>query len=319
MAKEETNQAPGFKIYLVGTNAQKAALIGPYHGNLACFETVQMAVNHMVETHQTSPLSSDSGILMIDVVSTLNQDLDTSKLEQLRDAGITIPTVYLHGKAEPVEPLQEAQSKGLVHHFEPRNGGSYRSLNRIINKTVDQFNAQQKEGTMDNQETKIPQKRDLVIYVEDERLVREATAELLGLDYNSVRPFTNAEDALAAIKNMSAEELSKAILVTDFNLDKGQGNMTGGDLLSKLHEEKIALPSMLLTGISDNFALIENPEAKVDLMLTKPVGGLLDKVQEAVKKFDTGRGAQQASAEVTELGAQIPNDSITKNTGQGRC
>ncbi len=93
------------------------------------------------------------------------------------------------------------------------------------------------------------QKKDFplrILYVEDNPLVREVTAELLAEDGRKIVALESAEDALEAFRSGAYD-----IVITDVSLPV----MSGMDLTRTLLQERPTLPIIIASGYSLDFGL----------------------------------------------------------------
>ena len=85
-----------------------------------------------------------------------------------------------------------------------------------------------------------------ILYVEDNALVREVTAELLALDQRQVVACADAEEALKAFREDSFD-----VVITDVSLPV----MSGIELARRLLRIKPHLPIIIASGYSLDFGL----------------------------------------------------------------
>ncbi|WP_265519783.1 response regulator FixJ [Nitratireductor luteus] len=120
---------------------------------------------------------------------------------------------------------------------------------------------------------------DVVIHiVDDEEPVRKSLAFLLTISGHAVRVHDSATSFLSV-----AGELKNACLVTDLRMP----DMSGVDLLRRLHEEHAMLPAIVITGHGDVPMAVEAMKAGALDFIEKPFEDevLLDAVARAIAEL----------------------------------
>lgn len=120
---------------------------------------------------------------------------------------------------------------------------------------------------------------DVVIHiVDDEEPVRKSLAFLLSISGHAVRVHESANSFLSV-----AGELENACLVTDLRMP----DMSGVDLLRRLHEEEAMLPAIVITGHGDVPMAVEAMKAGALDFIEKPFEDeiLLEAVARAIAEL----------------------------------
>lgn len=160
---------------------------------------------------------------------------------------------------------------------------------------------------------------DVVIHiVDDEEAVRKSLAFLLTISGHAVRVHESATSFL-----VHARDLEKACLITDLRMP----DMSGVDLLRRLHEEDAMLPAIVITGHADVPMAVEAMKAGALDFIEKPFDEevLLEAVVRAVaalerkpREHDDSAATRQRLGQLTERERQVmagivaglPNKSI---------
>jgi len=147
---------------------------------------------------------------------------------------------------------------------------------------------------------------DVVIHiVDDEEPVRKSLAFLLTISGHAVRVHESATSFLSI-----ARDLEKACLVTDLRMP----DMSGVDLLKRLHEEDAMLPAIVITGHGDvpmaveamkagALDFIEKPFA--DEVLLEAISRAIAEVEQRPREHDDVTAIRQRLSQLTERERQV--------------
>ena len=118
----------------------------------------------------------------------------------------------------------------------------------------------------------------LVYVVDDDSAVRTAIADLVEDMGCKAGPFSNARDFLDSI---SQDDVAGVCLVLDIRMP----GMSGMELLTKLHQDNVMLPVILVTGHGDIPMTVEALKMGAVDVLEKPFREqvLWEKIQKAIK------------------------------------
>ncbi len=122
-----------------------------------------------------------------------------------------------------------------------------------------------------------------ILVVDDEADIRRLNTELLA---NAGYQVDFAEDGWEAWEELQRNEYD--LLVTDNNMPK----LSGVGLLQKLHEARMTLPAILVTGEAPLAELARHPWLQVEAMLLKPYSAddLLTMVRNVLHAMDNAAG-----------------------------
>ena len=115
-----------------------------------------------------------------------------------------------------------------------------------------------------------------ILVVDDGLLIRRLNARVLTLSGYEV---DTAEDGAVAWEALQQDDYD--LLITDQQMP----NVTGVDLLKKIHAARLALPVIMLTGTFPQAEFIRQPWLRPNASLLKPcdITELLDTVQEVLR------------------------------------
>ncbi|MEA2018628.1 MAG: response regulator transcription factor [Campylobacterota bacterium] len=115
---------------------------------------------------------------------------------------------------------------------------------------------------MINSEVKKILKALTLLYIEDEKSIRDSLCSTLKLIFKEVIDTPTAEEALIIF-----DEKTPDIVLSDINLP----SMSGIELTQKIRKKNVEIPIILLTAYTDTSILLDATKLKLISYLTKPV------------------------------------------------
>lgn len=101
-----------------------------------------------------------------------------------------------------------------------------------------------------------------ILYIEDEKQIRDRLADTLRLFFKTVYPFSNAEDALEFYNQNKVD-----IILSDISLEQ----LNGIELAKLIRKENKKIPIILLSAHTNTEYLLEASKLKLVEYLTKPI------------------------------------------------
>jgi DNA-binding response OmpR family regulator len=120
---------------------------------------------------------------------------------------------------------------------------------------------------------KIILKNSNILYIEDQKNIRENITKALKLVAGDVFSVENAEDSIEFLNNYRID-----LIISDINLP----NINGIDFIKKIRSNNLTIPVILLSAYTDKDYLLEAAKLKLVDYLVKPIN--FEKLQEALLK-----------------------------------
>ena len=121
----------------------------------------------------------------------------------------------------------------------------------------------------------------IIFFVEDDQYANESTTFMLSKFFPNIQNFFDGKEVLEAVNKGIIPDL----IISDINMPI----ITGLQLVKKLKESNINIPTILLTAHSDNQYLQEALDLNIDKYITKPlvdIKKIVDDVYVLLEKYD---------------------------------
>ena len=149
-----------------------------------------------------------------------------------------------------------------------------------------------------------PRETGTILLVEDEKPLRDLLGELLTNEGHNVMPMANGQDALNWAK---ASGITPDLLLTDYDLEDGQGGLVLAQSLARILRD--AIPTVILTGdiTTETHRQIANAGCEQFLKPASPKE-LLDKISSLISKARTGRLPRKSTGSSSGISVHVIDD-----------